>query len=356
MKKVRLFISTILVLSFVLFENNKVFANGIPFGISPENPEISYFDFTIHPGESVQDAIILKNFSDKKIYLQVKAVDAKTGMNGGLAYDFENKVDYSKWITLEKEDNILLSPYNMDRIGFSVSVPVGTLPGEYVVGFISSLVPATPTPVSPSESASGYMIDVITRVAITMVIHVPGPEKCSLELSQMEASVFDAQWRYSIVVHNSGNVHFMGTQKLTIKDFTTGEIITTNSLSIGYVAPNTTMKSRVSLSIPDPGEYEYSIEYQDRNRPSCKFSFTGTTEFAQPEQNLLATQSTLIAEYKQESTKAPPIIITAPTTGIEKDIKTPGTTTWYIWISGVIFLISVGLVIYALSILKRSKK
>ena len=83
------------------------------------------------------------------------------------------------------------------------------------------------------------------------------------------------------------------------------------------------------------------------------FIFEGDTEYGSQEQNLLATQSTLIAHYNQPTPTPSPTKLPLP--GVISEVKTPGTSYWYIWISGVIFLISVGLVIYAISVLKRRK-
>lgn len=353
MKKVSsIIILCLLSIAFQL-NANPVSADGIPFGISPENPMISYFDFTINPGESVEDAITIKNFSDQKIFVRVKAVDAKTGTDGGLSYDFENNTGHSRWVSLDEEDNIMLYPSNLKRLKFKVTVPPDTPPGEYVVGFLSSLTPTTPTPAKLEGNTSGYTVNIITRVAITMVIRVPGPEKCELKMTSSEASVFSAKWRYTLILHNTGNVLFSGTQKLTVRDASTGEIVEENTTEIGHIVPETDMLSYVSFDIPDYGSYDYTVEYQHKKKADCKYTYSGTTAFAEPEKNLLSTQSTVIAEFERILTITPSL---TSTPGVIEEVKTPGTATWYIWISAVIFLISLGLVIYALSILKRSKK
>jgi hypothetical protein len=333
-------------------------SQGLTFSISPENPEVSYFDFTLNPGESVSDAIIAKNFSGEKLFLTVERVFAKSGTNGGLSYDFENTGSYEKWISMEKGPDIEVIRYGTQRIPFTITVPEGTPAGEYVIGFLSAQQAVTPTPL-PSQGVTpeGYVVDVITRVAVAIIIRVPGDEKCQLEMKEFDATVYGAQWRYSMLVHNSGNTHFYGTASIVIKEKETGKIFDQKQVKIGYFSPDTDMPSENYFDIPKPGKYEYSIVFSDKDRPGCKFAFTGETEYGKPEQNLLSTQSTIIAIFNQTDTPTVPgAMEKTKTTGVINQINTPGSTPWFVWISAVIFLISLGLVIYALTILKKSKK
>jgi hypothetical protein len=337
-----------------LFSTLPVQSQALTFGIAPENPELSYFEFTLKPGESVSDAVIAKNFSSGTLNLMVEPVDGKTATNGGISFDFENTAGPSSWIHIANDTRFEIRSFHIQKLPFTVTVPIGTPPGEYVAGFLTALVPTTPTP-EPSNPANenNFSVNVVTRVAIAVIIHVPGEENCKLEMKSLEATVFGGKWRYAMVLTNTGNVHFKGVARIAIMDITSKRKLEEREIQIGYFVPDSDMVSNNSFEIPSPGTYHYTVEFQDTKNPSCRFIFEGDTKYGSEEQNLLATQSTLLAHYNQPTPTPSPTI--KPLPAVISEIKTPGTSSWYIWISGVIFLISVGLVIYAISVLKRRK-
>jgi hypothetical protein len=331
-----------------------VHSQALTFGIAPENPEISYFEFTLNPGESVTNAVIAKNFSSDTLNLMVEPVDGKTATNGGISYDFENTAGPSRWIHITNDTRFEIRPFHIQKLPFTVTVPLGTPPGEYVAGFLTALVPTTPTPEPTNQGKdNNFSVNVVTRVAIAVIIHVPGQENCKMEMKSLDATVFGGKWRYAMVLTNTGNVHFKGTARITIVDNVSKSKLEEREIQIGYFVPDSDMVSNNSFEIPPAGTYHYTVEFQDTKNSSCRFIFEGDTEYGSQEQNLLATQSTLIAHYNQPTPS--PFLTTTSKPGVISEVKTPGTSSWYIWISGVIFLISVGLVIYAISVLKRRK-
>ena len=337
-----------------LFITLPVQSQALTFGIAPENPEISYFEFSLNPGESVSDAVIAKNFSSDTLNLMVEPVDGKTATNGGISYDFENTSGPSSWIHIATETRFEIRSFHIQKLPFTVTVPLGTPPGEYVAGFLTALVPTTPTPVPANqENNDNLSVNVVTRVAIAVIIHVPGEETCTMEMKSLDATVFGGKWRYAMVLTNTGNVHLKGSARITIIDSASKSKLEEREIQIGYFVPDSDMVSNNSFEIPSPGTYHYTIEFQDAKISSCRFIFEGDTEYGSQEQSLLATQSSLIAHYNQPTPTPSPTKLPLP--GVISEVKTPGTSYWYIWISGVIFLISVGLVIYAISVLKRRK-
>ncbi len=341
-------------ISGTLFTTLPVQSQALTFGIAPENPEISYFEYSLNPGESATGAVIAKNFSADTLSLMVEPVDGKTATNGGISYDFENTSGPSSWINFSNETRFEIRSFHIQKLPFKVTVPVGTPPGEYVAGFLSALVPTTPTPEPATQGNNNNLsVNVVTRVAIAVIIHVPGEETCKMSMKSLNASVFNGKWRYAMVLTNTGNVHFKGTARITIMNSDSKSLIAEREIQIGYFVPDSDMVSNNSFEIPPPGIYHYLVEFQDAQKSSCRFIFEGETEYGSEEKNLLATQSTLLAHYNQPSSTPSPT--DKPLPEVISEVKTPGTSYWYIWISGVIFLISVGLVIYAISVLKRRK-
>lgn len=348
--------SLVFVISLVLagLPLQLAFGQGGGFSISPENPEISYFEFTLNPGESAEDAINAKNFSSDRINMMVEVVEAQTALNGGLSFDFDKTSGASKWVTINTENQFELRGSNVKRLPFTVTVPTGTAPGEYTIGFLAALVPTTPTPLPDGSSPGGYAVDVITRVAVTMVIRVPGDEKCRLEFTQMDATVFDAEWRFETRVQNTGNVHFKGNSQLNVFEKESGQKIAEATREIGYFAANSELLTYNKFPVPQPGEYTYEYTLTDAKNPSCSFTFTGETKFGETEQSLFATQATNVAVF-DIPTNTPDLLAT-PSPDLIQQVQTQGSVAWYVWLSGVFFLLSLGFVIYALSALKKNKK
>jgi hypothetical protein len=356
MKSIIKFITVFnIVFSIVVTPFKIAYSQGIGFSISPENPEIAFFDFTLKPGESVQDAINAKNFSSDRINMMVEVVEAQTALNGGLSFDFEKKSGASQWVTINSEKQFELRGSNVKRLPFSVTVPAGTAPGEYTVGFLAALVPTTPTPIPNNGTAtSGYAVDVITRVAVTIVIHVPGTDNCKLVYTNIEASVFNAEWRFTTQVQNTGNIHFAGTSSLNVYKKLNHQKIAEAAQKIGYFATNSELLAYNKLPIPEPGEYTFDYTLTDTKNPICSFTYQGETNYGEAEQNLLATQATIVSIYTKPTMTSEPQTTKSP--DIIQQVQTKGSLAWYVWFSGVLFFLSLGLVIYALSVLKKNKK
>jgi hypothetical protein len=334
-------IALFLTISFLLNPFQFVEGQRSGFSISPENPEIAFFEFTLNPGESVDDAINAKNFSSDKVQMMVKVVEAQTALNGGLSFDFARTAGASQWVTINTENQFELRGSNMKRLPFTVTVPPGTPPGEYTIGFLAALVPTTPTPLpGGGNTTGGYAIDVITRVGVALVVHVPGPELCKLELTNMNVSIFNADWRFESTVQNTGNIHFSGTSQLNVYSKNSKQKIAEANQKIGYFATNSELLSYNKLPIPEQGEYTFDYILTDTKNPTCKLTYTGETTYGQEEQNLLATQATNIAIYTKPTNTSEPLVSATP--GLIKQVQTRGTTAWYVWMSAVLFLISLG--------------
>lgn len=349
-----IFIITIICFIYTIIPALPVNSQALTFGISPENPNIPYFELTLNPGESVSDTLIAKNFSGETLNLMVEPVDGKTATNGGISYDFLNKGGPSQWISTTINSKYEIRPYRIQRIPFTISVPLNTPPGEYVAGFLAALVPTEPThDPNINESGNNFSVNVVTQIAVHVIIHVPGNEICKVEIKKMDATVFGGQWRFSMILNNSGNIHLKGKSNITIVDSTTQKTIDTREINLGFFVPKTDLLSENNFEIPAPGTYDYNIEFIDGKNSACHFTFNGTVVYGSQEQDLLATQSTILAQLAEPSSTPMPI----STLFINTDAFDSATnsTYWYVWASLGVLLVAVGLVVYAVSILKRRK-
>lgn len=351
MKKIQriLFLSTI----FIFLFPETVAAEGIPFGIKPEKPGVAYFEYTLEPGESVEDTLIASNSSSETIQMIVEAVDGSTAQGGGISYDFSQDSKAKQWIRLENNDNLKIYANHIKRLPFTVTVPLGTPPGEYVFGFLSQLDQSQATPEIQATNASGgqFLVNVISQVAIAVIIHVPGEERCIMEVKDLESSVESGKWKLTLILENSGNVHFSSTGVLEIRNSSTGEKLLEKPLELGYTVPGTTLNAPYYLDLPPTGSYTASLSLQDKNRADCTARYTKEIEYGEKEKEAGSLQLTRIAASlpTAEPTSAP------PDSSFNEQIHRVGSPTWILWVSVLVLCIGLGLTFYALSILKRRK-
>jgi hypothetical protein len=334
---------------------HSVFSQSFNFGLKPENPQISYFEYTVNPGDSVEDAVIATNSSNVKMMMTVLPVDGQTAINGGVSFDYNATSGPSKWITFEKETSFELKPFHIMRMPFKVTVPSGTKPGYYVAGFLASaeLEDPTQTPTNTENSNNGMSVAIINRVGVAVIIHVPGEETCQVNVKSMTTSISDGKWMFTINLKNDGNVPVAGNGKITIQPLDNQDYSQSNDWQIRYFIPGTELISYSSFVIPPQGNYKLALSLTDSKRTTCQLDYSEDVSFGIQEQQRFATQATVMAQI----TKVIPATVTAlPTNAVISQVRTPGTSYWYIWLSAVVLLISVGFVIYALSILKKNKK
>jgi hypothetical protein len=331
-----------------------VYADGVTFGIKPENPEKSYFEFTINPGESAEDVLIASNSSKETISMVVQAVDGMTAQGGGLSYDFSQNSVASKWINLQNTDSLLTMRANhIRRLPFTITVPAGTPPGEYALGFLAGLNEKAVATDEPNAGGSQFSVNVVTHIAVAVIIHVPGTEKCVINVKGMESSVESGKWKLNLNVENTGNVHFQGKGNLVVTDKSGNKSIINKPLTFGYIVPKTTMKAPIYFDLPAEGEYKASISLTDDKKPDCKTTYETDISFGGDQKKAGEVQATRIAD-SQSSTK-PAAQGPSATSTLANQLTTIGSAGWIVWISAIVLLIGVGLTLYALSILKKHK-
>jgi hypothetical protein len=322
------------------------------FGIKPEDPNKSYFDFTLNPGESVQDAIVASNESGEDIYMKLEAVDATTADNGGIAYDFANPTTHSQWLTMEKPTNpLLVKPFHVIRIPFTVSVPANTPPGEYVIGFLATKdlsQVGTPT-VNPN---SNFSIVVVQQVAVSVVIHVPGAQKCSIKVNEITPLIQNGKWDIKAVLKNDGNIHFNGKGKIVLMD-ANQNVLSDTPIATGYFVSGTEMEIDTLIDLPEVGKYTLQYSLTDQKDSACMLDNTQPIEFGVEDQKASEQQATRIAGAVQLATRE--ATRTAAKNATQVPVNTPSSPYYLLWISGIILLLSAGLVVFALSSLKKRK-
>ena len=110
----------------ILLPIDSVYGQNIIFGIKPEKPNQSYFEYTLNPGETIEDAVIASNNSKDLLQMVVLPVDGVTAENGGISFNYDHTSGPSNWISMLGETTFQIKPFHIQRIPFTISIPIGT--------------------------------------------------------------------------------------------------------------------------------------------------------------------------------------------------------------------------------------
>ena len=227
------------------------------FVLYPEGLESSYFSLTIEPGESQSLTVLLGNAGSASIEARTYAADAYTLINGGFGNrtEADGQSGPTKWIDYESETLQLDPAVLLDRT-FSVSVPEGTEPGQYV----SAIVVQTAEPIKISGSD---MFQQMILKSIAVLVTVPGPVEAGFKIGDAAVNQTAGANVLHIAIINGGNVLVKPAGTLTIRD-DSGEAVVTAPISMGsvYAGMETTLEVGLSDTLM-PGSYQFDLSLKD---------------------------------------------------------------------------------------------
>lgn len=172
-----------------------------PDPLIPESKE--WFIYTLRPGESKKDAIIVQNSGNEPVEVLLYPADSTPSTDGGFALEqfVESRDFVGAWISL-KETEIHLEPNESKIIPFTITVPNDPKldVGEHTGGILVQKM------VQESPQEGGMQL--FMRAGVRVYVTIPGEIIKKLEIEKFEVSLNKEKKTYiaSIVVKNSGNV------------------------------------------------------------------------------------------------------------------------------------------------------
>ena len=117
---------------FALAQIGAASAQGLKFGLRPDDPKKGYFQYTLTQGATVSDAILaVNNSTNEAVSLIVTNVDGYTGLTGGISFDNKPATTIGKWITIPDGGVRVNIPASKSaRFPFVVNVPPNTPAGN----------------------------------------------------------------------------------------------------------------------------------------------------------------------------------------------------------------------------------
>jgi hypothetical protein len=161
------------------------------------------YGYTIDPGGTVTDGIVVANHGQEPVDLKVYAADGFTSDDGALSLVVagEESKAVGAWITPGQE-TLTLGPGETASIPFTVSIPDNATPGDYAGGIVTSL--------TVPDADTGVNVD--RRLGIRVNLRVGGDLAPALAVENLSVSWNgglnplaggDATVTYTL--HNTGN-------------------------------------------------------------------------------------------------------------------------------------------------------
>jgi hypothetical protein len=189
----------------------------------------SFFDYTLAPGEAVQDYVKLSNLSDQARTFVIYASDAYTTQQGAFALRTRDQPrgGLSSWVSLPFTTRTVPAATSV-TFPFQLGIPREAAPGDWAGGIVAVEVDdaaATDASDAPARSSSGVRIE--HGVAARVYARVKGPLHPALTVTKLDIDSSGGAWapfasggRVSVSydVTNSGNVRLTGSVSVEITD------------------------------------------------------------------------------------------------------------------------------------------
>ncbi len=193
------------------------------FTISPEpaaDPAVTergYFVYELKPGTRAAGRVLVANTGQEDVTVELAAVDAMTAQTGGSAFaptDTEPAAA-GAWVDLA-EPRVTLERGQRRAIDFTVRLPAGVEPGQYLAG-IAAYVPTKPGEAAVrGENEAGATLDVQTRYVIAVQVDVPGKQTPHLTISGVELLEQPSGAMLSVALRNDGDIFLKPTGTVTV--------------------------------------------------------------------------------------------------------------------------------------------
>jgi len=172
------------------------------------------YSYTVNPGASVDDALVVANHGTAPIDLGVYAADGYTTDSGQFDLVVAGKKSRAvgAWVA-GADDHIVVPAGETKEFPFSVRIPKNATPGDYAGGIVTSLV--------QPDTAQGINVD--RRLGIRITLRVGGELTPQLSVENQRISwtgganplaTGDATMTYTL--HNTGNAAISAQQSATL--------------------------------------------------------------------------------------------------------------------------------------------
>jgi len=225
------------------------------FGIQPARSRAvtaggaSYFEYTLAPGDSIDDSLVVSNGSGDELILKLYAADGITSINGSTAFAGPDDVrsNTRSWLRASVSD-ILVPASQSVTVAFHVDVPADASPGDHVAGWVVEAPPR-------AGAAAGIGTTLVERAGVAVVVHVPGDTTQQLVVGGICLNQETGSNYFEIPVRNDGNVLTWAKGSFTLLR-KGGDEVFSRPAELGNVVPADGTLLRLDAPFdPGPGDY-----------------------------------------------------------------------------------------------------
>jgi Bacterial protein of unknown function (DUF916) len=229
----------------------------VALALRPIDQPGPFFDLTMTPGESRALEVEIANVGTAGLAARTYAADAYTIINGGFGVRLRDEPQSGTTLWLDyTTDTIQLPPGEGIRRTFTVTVPAGTPPGEY----ITSLVLENQDPL---RGTGAVAIDQVFRQATAIVVTVPGARLGALEIGAARHTVVAGHSVVAVALENTGNVRLKPAASFAVKDAAGVEVWHTDVPMDSFFAGDATLVEVPIAGLLAPGAYTVALTLDD---------------------------------------------------------------------------------------------
>lgn len=227
------------------------------FLLEPVGQDGTYFTITQDPGTMQEFTVAFGNGGTSPVTALTYVADAYTLVNGGFGVKTADDpvTEPTTWIDYPTETRELAPGERVERT-FTISVPEGTAPGQYIAAI--SIQTAESIAVGESD-----MLRQIIKKSIAVFITVPGPETPALEIGEARVTQTDTSNNLVIDIRNPGDV-FLNPSGTVTMTTAAGDPVLTSPIDMGpvYAGTDTTLELAIPTMLPS-GAYAVAVSLED---------------------------------------------------------------------------------------------
>ncbi|MDA8317927.1 MAG: DUF916 domain-containing protein [Actinomycetota bacterium] len=204
-----------------------------------------YYTLTLHPGATYTSCVNVRNGSSAIMPIVAYAADGLTSVASGAVYSNQGLPVHGvgAWMTIP-ERTMTLAPQQQRTMAFTIHVPATATSGDHLGAIVVG-------PVHGQTSSGGVAITVVDRLAIAVLVTVPGPATLSFTLDNATIQPLSTTHAASVVVTLGNTGQLLGKPNLTVMLRGPGSYDHSDSLALGTMLPGDT--------IPYPFQWKYGV-------------------------------------------------------------------------------------------------
>ncbi len=240
------------------------------------NPKLGYFVYSLPGGGTKQGGVIISNSGTAAGTVKLFVADATTGRTTGAVYLTDRKpTKAGSWISLSSS-SLFLKPGQHKVVHFTVTVPAGAKPGQWVGGIVAETSRQVTGQKSKRKANVQIRIRDLTIVAVQ--VNVPGPPHIAFKIGAVKTGGQRGFQELVTHIENNGNVMVKPTGTVTVSD-SKGVKLQTLTFRMDTFLPQTAIDYPLLLkkALP-PGDYTAAVSLVAPGASGA----TGQTVTAQP--------------------------------------------------------------------------